>query len=136
MLNESEVLEQLAKMKQTIDDFDISKYQDWIAFYSKRTWVQVQFNIMMETTAAINLQDVTKPILMLNPIMIKEHFNYTDEEMFMDVFHELEHLKEQAQMMWSSSGRDINEQNKQRLEDRKHLRKAFGIYKTQWEIFL
>gem|GEM_PF-2455324 len=116
---------QLSNQTTASNTLDMNKFQEWINFYAKRTGIKVIFDTKMKAPAAIDLRDVKRPIVMLNPYMIKEKFNYTDEEILVDLFHELEHLKEESKMRATAGGQKIREENDKRLKDKKHLHNAF-----------
>lgn len=67
---------------------------------------------------AINLQNIDNPIIIINPQRIKEEFQYTDDEIVLDLAHELGHFKEQREMLHRSDGAKQEQQRQNRLESK------------------
>lgn len=116
---------QLSNQLKSRETIDIDKYKEWMNFYAKRNGIKVIFDNEMQAPAAINLNDIKHPTIILNPYMIKEKFNYSDEEILVDIFHELEHLKEESKMRSTDNGKKIYKKNIQKLEEKKHLRNTY-----------
>ncbi len=116
-------------MKNTLqpqyDMFDITKYTPWINLLSKNNNIEIIIDNSFSHTAAINLQDVSKPKIILNPKRMKEKYNYSDEEIMFDIWHELWHLDEEADLQSTQKGKDIAQQRLQRLEAKWNLAESY-----------
>ena len=80
------------------ESFDIAKYTPWINLLSKNNNIQINIDNSFSHTAAINLQDLSKPQIILNLRLMKEKYNYSDDEIMFDIGHELGHLDEETQL--------------------------------------
>jgi hypothetical protein len=71
--------------QEIIKNFDIVQYQPWIDFFAKNNNVQIVLDNNLQYPASINLQDTQNPIITLNPKLMKEKLNYTDQEIILDL---------------------------------------------------
>jgi Zn-dependent protease with chaperone function len=84
--------------QSSYESFDITKYTPWINLLSKNNNIEIVIDTSFSHTAAINLQNLQRPRIILNPKMMKEKFNYSDEEIMFDIGHELGHFEEEFQL--------------------------------------
>jgi len=109
------------------ESFDITKYTPWINLLSKNNNIQINIDNSFSHTAAINLQDLSKPQIILNLRLMKEKYNYSDDEIMFDIGHELGHLDEETQLQSTQTWKDIAQQRVQRLEEKWNLAESYHI---------
>jgi hypothetical protein len=73
----------------TYDSFDITKYTPWINLLSKNSNIEIVMDTTFSHTAGINLQNLQKPRITINPKLMKEKYEYSEEEIIFDIGHEL-----------------------------------------------
>ena len=71
------------------DSFDITKYAPWINLLSKHSNIEITIDTAFSHTAAINLENLQRPRIIINPKLMKEKYNYSEEEIIFDIGHEL-----------------------------------------------
>lgn len=65
------------------------------------------------------------PTILINPKLCMEKLKLTQNELYMVIFHEIEHLKEDAQMLASTSGKSIIRQRNQRRKEQKNMASSY-----------
>lgn len=97
----------------------------WISFYSKQSWINFVIDETLPAPAWVpdNSEEEQLTIL-LNPKLLKEKFNLSNEELLFVFFHEIEHLLEDAKLRESTSWKKVAQNRKKRFEDSKHLAKS------------
>ena len=80
--------------------------------------------------AAINTANIKRPIITLNPKRIVEEYDCTPEEIIFFLFHEIEHLKEDADLHVSRNGSSVFAEREKRLLSRGIFAKAFHEFEN------
>ena len=107
------------------NSFDLVKYTPRIERFSKNNDIEIVLDETFSHTAAIDLENIQKPKIILNPKMIKEKFAYSDEEIVLDIGHEFGHFKEELQLQSTAKGKDISTQRIKRFEEKQHLAPSY-----------
>ncbi|MEI7562976.1 MAG: hypothetical protein WCJ39_04765 [bacterium] len=109
-------------MRNAPQSYDVptenQQYRHWLDFLARQYDMQIQIDASLQTSMAINLQNIDNPIIIINPQRIKEEFQYTDDEIVLDLAHELGHFKEQREMLHRSDGAKQEQQRQNRLESK------------------
>lgn len=92
-------------------------YEEWISFYSKNMGIDIVFDDHLPAPAAVPDKnwDISEPKIIINPNICMEKFNFTSEEFFFVIFHEIEHIIEEANVKKNKNDLDIFEQRKERF---------------------
>lgn len=100
------------------NDQENQKYEHWLDFLARQYDMQIQIDPSLQTSMAIDLQNMDNPTVIINPKRIKDEFQYTDDEIVLDLAHELWHFKEQREMLHHSDGTKQEQQRQKRLEEK------------------
>ena len=107
------------------DNQESQKYKHWLDFLARQYDMQIQIDTSLQTSMAINLQNMDNPIVIINPKRIKEEFQYTDDEIVLDLAHELWHFKEQREMLHRSDGAKQEQKRQERLKTKWHMAASY-----------
>ncbi|EKE30191.1 MAG: hypothetical protein ACD_2C00027G0004 [uncultured bacterium (gcode 4)] len=101
----------------TSDKINIQKLVSWCDYYSQWSPISISIDPNFDWPAAIDLGNLNRPRMILNPVLMKEKLWYNDAQIFVDVFHEIEHYVEESDMESTNKWRIISEKRKKRLLD-------------------
>ena len=97
------------------EDFDLENISFWCSSYSRNSNINIRIDLSFNWPAAIELQDIDNPTIILNPIKMKEIW-YNKESIFMDLFHEIEHFFEESKMKSTPYGKRFAQAREDRLK--------------------
>lgn len=99
--------------------------KSWVDFYSKKSGINFVIDENLEAPAAVPDNSINSDLtIILNPKLLKQKFNLTQEQLFFVLFHEVEHLIEDSKLKSTNKWQAIAQKRKKRLENAKHLAKA------------
>lgn len=105
--------------------FDITKYTPWINLLSKKNNIEIVIDTSFSHTAAINLENIHRPKIILNPKLMKEKFHYSDEEIIFDIGHELGHDEEESELQSTDEWKKVVQKRAERLKKRWNLTESY-----------
>ncbi|EKE28040.1 MAG: hypothetical protein ACD_3C00108G0003 [uncultured bacterium (gcode 4)] len=105
------------KPDDIIDKLNIPKLIAWCDYYSLGSPISITIDTNFDWPAAIDLSDIKRPRMILNPVVMKVKLWYTDTQMFVDLFHEIEHYFEEWELKATESWRTIWKKRNKRLDD-------------------
>jgi hypothetical protein len=90
-------------------------FETWIPFYAKRSDLRIEIDNDLPAPAAVpDTTEGERPRIMINPQFCMERFNFTPSEFLVVLFHEIEHLIEDAELKSTPEGRVFIEKRSQK----------------------
>ncbi len=106
------------EINNTSPEFNNGKFEPWIKYYSRSFGIDIIFDNNLKHPAWINTSNLKEPKIYLNMKMIKKEMNFSDNEIFFILFHELEHLKEDIELRKTKDWQEIYERRNKKSEEK------------------
>ncbi|MDR2191061.1 MAG: hypothetical protein LBP53_08090 [Candidatus Peribacteria bacterium] len=102
--------------RETLSDDQLTMLKNWVAFYAKND-IYIDLNNPQLGNNLAAVPDTTQgepPKIMVNAQLVMEKFNLSPSEFLVVLFHEIEHLFEDAELKSSLEGKSVIIERKQR----------------------